>query len=146
MSSVVRQRFMERADELADCASLTIESNVGAEWLRIVPHDYRALGVALYRLTGSGGYDAEIRHDHPGAIPLEEPSKASEVDYMVNLAVEGRLQVFVIGPRAAVTEELRDGKYRRKSHYGLRATFRLPGWRRRAQRIAFMSYRTRTTT
>lgn len=142
MTSIVRQRFEERANELADCASLTIESDEYAEWLRIVPNDIRALSVYLYRLLEHGGYDAQISHDHPGAIPLEGPTEAIDVDYMVDLAVEGRLRVYVISPRSSVTEELRDGEYEGKRRYGLRAMFRLPGWRRRATQMTFVPYRT----
>ena len=144
MSSVVRQRFEERANELADCASLTIEADAHAEWLRIVPHDNRAVGVHLYRLLAGDGYDVEIRHDHPGAIPLEEPTEADDVDYMVDLAMDGRLQVYVISPRSAVVEELHGGEYKTAGLHGLRAVVRLPGWRRRAQRMTFAAYRTPT--
>jgi hypothetical protein len=145
MSSQVRKRFAERAEELADCASLTVESDEYAERLWIVPFNNDALSVCLYRLLGRGGFDAEIRHDHPGAIPLEEPTEASDVDYMVDLAVEGRLRVYVISARSAVTEQLRDGRYERMGRYGLRAMFRLPGWRRRAQKMTFAPYRTLRT-
>jgi hypothetical protein len=145
MSSIVRQRFEERAGELADCASLIVESDEHAEWLRIVPHDDRAVGVYLYRLLAHGGHDLEIRHNHPGAIPLEEPSSAIDVDYMVDLAAEGRLQVYVISPRSGVTEELRGGKYELKGRQGFGAFIRLPGWRRRAKRITFVPYRPSST-
>ena len=145
MSSVVRQRFEERASELADCASLTIEADDHAEWLRIVPHDNRAVGVHLYRLLAGRGHDVEIKHDHPGAIPLEEPTEADDVDHMVDLAVEGRLQVYLISPRSAVVEELHGGEYKTKGRHGLRAMVRPPGWRRRAQRITFAAYRNPTS-
>ena len=144
MTSIVRQRFEDRASELADCASLIIEADEYAETLRLVPHNDRALGVRLYRLLypGDGGYDAGIRHDHPGAIPLEDPINPRDVDYMVDLAVEGLLQVYVLGKGSAVTEELRDGKYRPRGYFGLRAMVMLPGWRRRAQLLTFAPYRT----
>ncbi|MCW2751978.1 MAG: hypothetical protein JWR83_3088 [Aeromicrobium sp.] len=142
MTSIVRQRFEERASELADCASLTVESDGYAEWVRIVPHNDRALGVLLYRSLAHGDSYDEISHSHPGAIPLEQPTEASDVDYKIDLAVGGRLRVYVITPDSAVTEELRDGEYKIIGRYGLPAIFRLPGWRRRAQRLTFEPYRT----
>lgn len=145
MASVVRQRFEDRARELADCASFTVvPEDKYTETLRLVPHDTRALGVHLHRWTGEPGHDFEISHDHPGAIPLEEPSDASDVDYMIDLAVEGRIRVF-LGKRDNAMIETRsaDGNVT-NSYYNL-GPWWIPylrsRWIRRAETITFVPYR-----
>lgn len=139
MAKSVREHFEDRARELADCASLAVESDGFAETLRIVPHDNRALGVLLYRSLG--GHDFEIRFDQPCSIPLEEPTQASDVDYLLDRAIDGRIRMYFLSSSSAVIEVLSDGEYQRDGLYGISSLMRMPGWRRRATLITFSPYR-----
>lgn len=135
----VCDRFVQRARELDDCASFVAESDGTAETLRLEPHDTHALGVSLRRAVD--GYTFELRFAQPSSVPLEHPTSADDVDLMVDLAVEGRVRMYLLRGKAAVTEVLQGDRYVRGGQYG--RALRLPGWRRRAHLTTFVPYRSR---
>ena len=135
--SSLRTHFERRAAAVSDCATADV---VGADdaltcWLR--PHNPNAVGVVLYVAFGRYG---TVALDDPACAPAElgDDAEADEqaIDYLIDVAVEGRATAFHIGSGGCVEVRPEDTV----SRTWLNA-WPLPGWRRRAERVDYMPYR-----
>lgn len=138
MSSPLSEYFEQRAAELADCADLERREDAAAVSLTIVPRITNALGVYLTDFRGQ----YVIGFDHPFHIPDEDADTPEAIDALLDPAVEGRVRM-VIGPSRAQTLVCEGERYESWGFYGegLRSLVPLPGWRRRAELVDFLPYR-----
>ena len=142
MSCVVRERFVERASRLRDCADLNAETRNGLEFIELTPRTAEALG--LYLLLDTDGGAVQLGSISDWDLRDEEPTVAS-VDLYIDAAVEGRFRV-LRGPR----------RYEVHIQEGTRATrittvydglvLPRPRWRSRAHVITYAGYRTATAS
>jgi len=133
----LRAHFEARAAALTDCATLEVTERDGATTLTLRPRNSGAVGVVLYLSTGEIG---TVTFDDPASAPAELGDVIDEdvraIDNFIDVAVEGRSTAFHLGRGGCV--EVRDsmGASRTWNH-----GWPWPGWKWRAQRIDYLSYR-----
>jgi hypothetical protein len=134
--SSVRTHFEARAAGLGDLATVESVEKDGAVTLRLRPRTGASVGVVLYLYADQVG---RVALDDPACVPAElgdDPvADCKAVDHFISVAVEGRATAFHLGHGGCV--EIRDGD---KTYRGWRKAWPWPGWRRRAQRIAYGPY------
>lgn len=135
--SSLRTHFEERAARLSDCATVQCKEESGTTTFRLTPHRADAVGVVLY--LGPGDYGTVRLADQaaaPAQLGEDVERDIEAVDHIIDAAVEGRATAFHIG-RGGCVEESRGGT----SYRSWRNALPWPGWRRRAQRFAYVPYR-----
>ena len=135
------QRFLDRAQELSDCASVIDESDDTRRYLTLKPHNPDAVGVAI---SGeSNGPIDWINFTDPMSPPDDWRVNIESVNWHIDAAVEGRVRA-IHGPSRAVIEiHPPNGGKPRQSHYysGLRGLIPRPGWTHRATVTNYEPYR-----
>jgi hypothetical protein len=132
-----RSYFEQQANALADCAVLDVVKSDGATRCFLRPLRMGAASVVLYLGVGDQG---TVGLDDQACAPAELGGNIDEdmraIDQTLRLAVEGRALAFHLG-RGGCVEEIN----------GLSTTrtwcnaWPWPGWRRRAERVTYLSYR-----
>lgn len=145
MSAELRQHFVTRAESLADCARLVVERvDDVMEVLRIIPHRHGAASVEMSLFEGMPLY---VMISHDCVIPLEEPGRTDDLDYVIDQAVEGRVRLYIGRYRNAVIHDRTGNTYEEVGYFGpgpwfIPGLWRLvgPRWRRKAEVVTFLPY------
>lgn len=146
MSTELREHFVARAEALDDCARLVVDRvDEFMEVLRIIPHRDDAASVEMSLFQGMPLY---VMISHDCVIPLEEPARTDDLDYVIDQAVEGRARLSIGRHRNAVIQEWTGDAYAEVGYFGpgpwwVPGLWRLAGprWRRRAEVVTFAPYR-----
>lgn len=132
----LRIHFEDRAASLSDRAAVDSVEEDGAVTVRLRPRTPTAVGVVLYLSEDEVG---TVALDDPACVPAElgdDPVADSKaVDYFISVAVEGRATAFHLGRGGCV--EIREGDRTSRSWHH---AWGWPGWRRRAERVAYEPY------
>lgn len=135
----MRAHFERRAADLADRAFLETDSSSGTTTLRLRPKNPNAVGVTLI-LYGDEEM-GDVRLEDQASVPAEmwsrQESDLSDIDYFIDVAVEGRATAWHSKDGGCV-EVREDGPSHRTSRTWVGVP--VPWWRRRWTRIDYEPY------
>ena len=125
---------------MADCADLVIEHRDGYVSLTLAPRAEGAVPVLLHLTPGGdpfwAGFDEPV---DPGSELDDHDDAIDAVDFLIDLAVEGRVTAYRGPGRGNV--EVRTDQGVHHSHYYRGFQLPKPGWKKHAEVIEYRPYR-----